>query len=77
MAFEVSPNRGTGRIRLSSRKKSPGLSNGLRGLSTTDSSRDLDGTATVIRWFPLAVPLLALLPTLTVYFIAWRTLVNR
>ena len=44
-------------------------------MSTTDSNRpDRDDDATVIRWIPLVVPLLALLPTLAVYFIDWGVL---
>ena len=45
-------------------------------MSTTDSNRpDPDDGAIPIRWIPLVVPLLALLPTLAVYFIDWGVLV--
>ena len=41
-------------------------------LSTTDSNPpEPDDYATVIRWIPLAAPLLALLPALSAYFILW------
>ena len=43
--------------------------------STTDDQRD-DSDATIMRWVPLVVPLLALLPLLTVYFIDWGVLVG-
>jgi hypothetical protein len=44
-------------------------------MSTTDSNRSDSGDdATLIRWIPLIVPLVALLPTLAAYFIGWGVL---
>ena len=44
-------------------------------MSTTDSNRSDSGDdATLIRWIPVVVPLLALLPTLAAYFIGWGAL---
>jgi hypothetical protein len=44
-------------------------------MSPTDSNRpDSDDYATVIRWIPFVVPLLALLPALGVYFIIGEVL---
>ena len=44
-------------------------------MSTTDSNRsDTDEDTTLIRWIPLIVPLVALLPTLAAYFIGWGVL---
>jgi hypothetical protein len=45
-------------------------------MSTTASSHpDRDDEGTVIRWIPLVVPLLALLPVLAMYVIDWGVLV--
>jgi hypothetical protein len=46
-----------------------------RNASIDNSGLDPDDDATVVRWFPLVVPLLALLPMLAVYFIIWGALV--
>ena len=44
-------------------------------MSTTDSNRsDTDEETTLIRWIPVVVPLIALLPTLAAYFIGWGVL---
>jgi hypothetical protein len=44
-------------------------------MSTTDSNRsDTDEDTTLIRWIPVAVPLIALLPTLAAYLIGWGVL---
>ena len=46
-------------------------------MSTIDSNRpEPDYYATVVRWIPLVVPLLALLPTLGAYFIVADVLVR-
>jgi hypothetical protein len=43
--------------------------------STPDSNRSDSGDdAMLIRWIPVVVPLLALLPVLAVYFIGWGVL---
>jgi hypothetical protein len=44
-------------------------------MSKTDSNRpDSDAYATVVRWIPFVVPLLALLPALGAYFILGEVL---
>ena len=44
-------------------------------MSTPDSNRsDAGDDATLIRWIPLVVPLIALLPTLAAYLIGWGVL---
>jgi len=37
-------------------------------------SSDTGGDTTLIRWMPVVVPLVALLPTLAAYFIGWGVL---
>jgi phage shock protein PspC (stress-responsive transcriptional regulator) len=47
-------------------------------MSATDNNlHDPDDDATIVRWIPVVVPLLALLPTLAAYFILWGVLVRR
>ena len=78
MAFEGFLNRGNARVTSSSGKRSPGLFNGLRGVSATHNSRsDPDDDTAVFHWIPLVLLLLALLPTVAVLFIVGGSLVLR
>ena len=68
MPFENSPNRSNESI-MSSHTR-PGTT-----ISSTGSDRpDSDAYATVVRWIPFVVPLLALLPALGAYFIVGEVL---
>ena len=68
MPFENSPNRSNESITAS--HTPPGTT-----ISPTDNNRpDSDDFATVIRWIPFVVPLLALLPALGAYFIVGEVL---
>ena len=68
MPFENSPNRSNESIAAS-----PTLPGTI--MSPTDSNHpDSDNHATVVRWIPFVVPLLALLPALGAYFIVGEVL---
>lgn len=68
MPFENSPNRSNESITASHTR--PGTT-----ISSTGSDRpDSAACATVVRWIPFVVPLLALLPALGAYFILGEVL---
>ena len=78
MAFEGFPNRGNANATPSSVKISWKPFNGLRGVSATDNSRpDPDDNAIVVRWIPLVLLVLALLPTVAVLLVVGGALVLR
>ena len=62
MAFGVSP------------AVSPNGSTASITISSDSNRSDTGEDTTLIRWIPVVVPLVALLPTLAAYFIGWGVL---
>jgi len=78
MAFEGFPSRGNANATPSSARRLRRPFKGLRGVSATDNSRpDPDDNAIFVRWIPLVLLLLALLPTVAVLLVVGGALVLR